>query len=214
MQPSFNIEQLQKAPPPDSSMWQPTKAMMWYDSIIDVMLAEPGASLKEIAAALGRHPVTIGLVVRSDLFKARLAQRREAFNEELNTRLVGKLGRVAEKALDLTIARLESQQTAVPLPLLHTIASESLERLGYGVKPAAAAPTVQVNVGGQQVIAPVSAEVLAGARRNLLLVEQGSAKPSQSDSPSSPSIAQIAAGPRDEGGETLSVAGQARTEES
>lgn len=153
----------------------PTKAMMWYDAIVDDMLANPGTSQKETAARLGRSPVTINYIVNSDLFKARYAQRKDQFNDELDARLTGKLAQVAEKALDFTLEALDKKRDNVPLPLLHEISDKALSRLGYGPKGSAAvAPTVVVqnNVSASAgVQVPVSREALASARENLRTIE-------------------------------------------
>lgn len=154
----------------------PRKAMYWYDSIIDDMFANPGTSIKDVAARLKRSPVTIGYIVTSDLFKARYAQRRNQFSEELDTRLIGKLAKVAELSLDFTLAALEKKRESVPLPLLHEISDKALARLGYGPKPAGpAAVAVTVNnsnTSAAQVVVPVSAAALAAARDTLKTIEQ------------------------------------------
>lgn len=153
----------------------PRKAMMWYDSIVDDMLANPGTTLKATAGRLGRTPASIGYIVNSDLFKARYAQRRDRFNDELDSRLTGKLAQVAEKALDFTLEALDKKRDNVPLPLLHEISDKALSRLGYGPKGGAAvAPTVVVqnNVSASAgVQVPVSREALASARENLRTIE-------------------------------------------
>lgn len=167
-------EDLHKPSRPNSH--SPSKAMYWYDAIIDDMFANPGTTQKATAERLGRSAVTIGYIVNSDLFKARYAQRRDQFNEDLDTRLIGKLAKVAELSLDLTMESLEKKRTAVPLPLLHEVADKALNRLGYGPKPsggAAVAVTVNNANGPQQVIAPVSAEALAAARSTLRTIEEG-----------------------------------------
>lgn len=154
------------------SGWKPTKAMTWYDAIIDDMFAHPGTSLKETAARLGRSPVTVGLIVRSDLFKARYAQRREAFASELDMRLAGKLAKVAETALDLTQEVLNKKRDSVPLPLLNEITKGALDRLGYGPSRSESAQTVSVTVNNQQAVsAQVSPDALARARENLRLLQ-------------------------------------------
>lgn len=153
----------------------PSKAMLWYDSIIDDLIANPGTTLKAAASRLGRSPVTIGYIVNSDLFKARYSQRRDQFNEELDTRLIGKLAKVAELSLDLTLESLEKKRTAVPLPLLHEVSDKALARLGYGPKQGTAAQiavNVNQNNATAQVATPVSAEALAAARHTLKTVEQ------------------------------------------
>lgn len=162
--------------PPSATLWQPQKAMYWYDSIIDDMFAHPGGTLKETAARLGRSPVTIGLIVRSDLFKSRYSQRRAAWNAEIDHRLTGKLALVAEQSLDLMLAVMEKKKDAIPLPLLNDIQDKALARLGYGVQPSPGAVNVQVNAGVAQV--SVSAEALAEARTKLRAVESRNAEES------------------------------------
>lgn len=154
----------------------PSKAMPWYEAVIDDMLSHPGTSIKDTAARLGRNPVTVGYVMKSDLFKTLYAQRREQYNDELDQRLVGKLAKVAELSLDLTLEQLEKKRTAIPLPLLHDISSKSLERLGYGVKPAPG-PAVQVNVQQNGISPPVSAEALQSARQTLRTIETSRSDP-------------------------------------
>ena len=159
------------ASPPPEKAWQPQKAMYWYDSIIDWMFAHPGGAIKECAADLGRSPVTIGLIVRSDLFKARYAARRARFNEELDSRLVGKLAKVAEVGLDLTLEVMAKKRDSIPLPLLTQLTNSAMDRLGYG--PAQAAPSAAVvihnNNGNAQTVLPetVTPAALARARESL-----------------------------------------------
>lgn len=152
----------------------PTKWRLWNDAIIDDMFANPGTTVKATAERLGRSPVTVGYIINSDLFKARYAQRRDQFNEDLDQRLVGKLAKVAELSLDLTMEQLEKKRTAVPLPLLNDIMSKSLDRLGYGPKTApATAVQVNVNNSSPTVAVPVSAAALEEARASLRQVESG-----------------------------------------
>jgi len=153
--------------------WKPTKSMLWYDSIIDDILANPGTSIKETAKRLGRHPQTISLVVGSDLFRARWAQRRAQFNDALESRLTAKLAVVAEKSLDATIQILDKKRESIPLPVLNDVVKNSLDRLGYGPSAPQAAPAVQVNVSSNV----VSAEALARARENLKVLEAKTINP-------------------------------------
>ena len=158
------------ASPPPEKAWQPQKAMYWYDSIIDWMFAHPGGAIKECAADLGRSPVTIGLIVRSDLFKARYAARRARFNEELDSRLVGKLAKVAEVGLDLTLEVLEKKRDSIPLPLLNDITKSAMDRLGYGPAQTSSPAVVINNTANAQVAAlpeTVTAGALERARENL-----------------------------------------------
>ncbi len=173
------------AHPVTSGVWQPQKAQYWYDSIIDWMFAHPGGSIKECAADLGRNPVTIGLIVRSDLFKSRYAARRARFSEELDHRLVGKLAKVAELGLDLTIEHMEKKRDSVPLPLLNDITKTAMDRLGYGPQPAQPSASVVIhnNNSAQAAALPdtVTPGALAKARSYLALLQNGSGNDSSSE---------------------------------
>lgn len=146
--------------------WTPEGAMKWYDQIIDDMLANPGTDMTATAKRLGRSPSTVHTIAASDLFKARWAQRRAQFEEALNERMVAKITRTAELALDATIEHLEKKRDAVPLPILNELTKTALDRLGYGPKPTAG-PAVQVNVSSNV----VSAEALEAARNKLRQIE-------------------------------------------
>lgn len=166
------------SPPPSGGAWQPQKIQYWYDSIIDWMFANPGGNLKECAAALGKAPVTIQLIVRSDLFKARYSARRALFNQELDHRLVGKLAKVAELGLDLTLEVMEKKRDSVPLPLLNEITSRAMDRLGYGPGSSGSAPPVAVHVHANAsaearaaVPETVTPAALERARKNLALLQ-------------------------------------------
>lgn len=148
----------------EASAWQPQKFRYWYDGIIDELLANPQQTQKEIAAKLGKSPVTIGMIMNSDLFRMRYEQRRGEQSKKLTDAINGKLASVALKALDLTEQKLELQQTAPPLDTLVDVADKALQRLGYGVKsPASPAVSVSVNQ-----ILPVSAEDLRASRAKLI----------------------------------------------
>jgi hypothetical protein len=150
--------------------WSPSAAMLWYDGIIDDLLANPGTSLKAVAQRLGRSYSVVNTVVNSDLFRARYEQRRAQFNEALDRKLTHKIAAVAEAALDHTLTALETKRDAIPLPQLMEIAQGSLDRLGYAPQKVGGAASVQVNVGtiaGQT----VSAEGLARAREHLKIIE-------------------------------------------
>jgi hypothetical protein len=156
-------------------------ALVWYDSIIDDILTNPGTTMKQTAARLGRAATTICSVVSSDLFKARWAQRREQFSAALDARLTQKLAQVAEKGLDAQIEILEKKKDSIPLPILNETVKNSLDRLGYGPAPAQPAP-VQVNVNNANVVSP---SALARARENLRTLEGAVLNPREAGVPSS-----------------------------
>jgi hypothetical protein len=166
---------------PATAAWQPTKAMLWYDGIIDWIFSHPGGNLKECAADLGKSPTTIRLIVRSDIFKARYAQRRIQFNEDLDHRIVGKLAQVAEKSLDHILTTLDKKRDQVPLPVLKDLARDAMDRLGYSPsRPDSAAAQVHVhnhvNASSNTAVLPssVTPDALARARAHLRTLQEGS----------------------------------------
>lgn len=144
--------------------WQPQKYRYWYDNIIDLLLVEPDLNQKQIAQRLSRSPVSIGLIMNSDLFRARYEQRRGDKSKALAEKINGKLTDVAILALELTHDKMQLQRTTVPLPDLVDVADKALTRLGYGAK---SAPSAAVNVQINQTL-PVSAEDLKASRARIL----------------------------------------------
>jgi hypothetical protein len=146
---------------------KPSVALRWYDGIIDDILANPGTTVKDTAARLGRHPHTISAICNSDLFKARWEQRRTHFNMALDLHLSQKLAQVAEKALEHTIKALDTKRESIPLPILKDLALGSLDRLGYGPRREESPPIqVQINNGTS-----ASPEALARAREKMRELE-------------------------------------------
>lgn len=155
------------------------RGMLWYDSIIDDLLSHPGTNLQDVAKRLNKSSNTIYLIVGSDLFKARYAQRRAQFNADLDQRLTGKVARVAELALDATITTLEKKQDSVPLQHLKDIGKDALDRLGYGVSRSESPAVVVNNHNSVQAVAAtqVSGESLARARAAMKLLNDSNPGP-------------------------------------
>src|SRR6266540_5183491 len=95
---------------------QPARLHYWYDAIIDLLLVEPTLTQKDIAIRLERHPATVGMIMNSDLFRARYEQRRGTQSAALTQAINTRLSRVALQALELTEEILTEEQTAIPLP--------------------------------------------------------------------------------------------------
>jgi len=164
--PGDLFKELESVQPARPAPHQPSVAQRWYDGIIDDILANPGTTIKDTAARLGRSPSTISAICNSDLFKARWEQRRAAFSVALDLHLSQKLAQVAEKALDHTIAALDRTQDKTPIPILKDLAMQSLDRLGYSPsRSESPAASVQVNVNS----GAASAEGLDRARRAIEL---------------------------------------------
>lgn len=143
------------------------QGMLWYDSIIDDLLANPGAKLVETAKRLNKSPNTLYLICGSDLFKARYAQRRARHENDLHERITGKITKLAELTLDATIKAVEAKQESMPIQHLKEIGKDALDRLGYAPSsgPSAPAVVIQNNVAAQAAVpSSVTPEALAEAR--------------------------------------------------
>lgn len=145
----------------------------WYEAVADQMLANPHLTKLEIATRLGKSPGTIIAITKSDSFKTYYAQRRADFTARHDAAIMNRLTKVAEASLDLISESLEKRRDQVPLDLLKDLATSSLEKLGYGTKPA---PGVQVNLNQMNaafVVPPaVDAAAIEEARDALRAVEQ------------------------------------------
>lgn len=152
---------------PNSPGWRP-----WYPAIADWMLQHPGAPLTECAKDLGKHPQTIALIARTDMFKEYFARRRQEWTQLHDYALVAKTTKVAERALDLMADKLEKQGDKIPMNVLSDVMTGTLDRLGYAPKTQ---PSVEVNVNTDNrkvVMIPIDAGALQEARDAIRLAEQ------------------------------------------
>jgi hypothetical protein len=174
--PADFFDGLKDAKPVDnvSGHLKPSAALRWYDGIIDDILANPGTTVKDTAARLGRNPGTISAICNSDLFKTRWEQRRAQFSMALDLHLSQKLAQVAEKALDHTITALDKKQDTIPLPILKDLALGTLDRLGYGPSRSESA-SVSVNINN---VGAASPEALERARKRMKDLELSALTPS------------------------------------
>lgn len=146
-------QRLASVPPGGAHMGKPHTPYMragrqrfrfWYDAIIDWMLMNPDKNLRDCAKALGRGEGTIYSITSSDIFKARLAQRRQDYNDQLAQGIGDAASGVALAALTEIRKRINENAAKIPTVVLNDIANKSLERLGYGSAPVAP-PAVQIN---------------------------------------------------------------------
>src|SRR5690242_624173 len=91
------------------AMPAPQKFHWWYDHNIDWMLLNPNGSMKDCALHLGRSYAYLTLIVNSDLFKQRLAERRKDVNERLSNAVEFRAKSAATKSLELLLSRMEER---------------------------------------------------------------------------------------------------------
>lgn len=86
------------------------KSVRWHhDAIIDMMIAEPSIHQNEIARQMGFTPSWLSIIVNSDAFKERLADRKaEIVDPKLAASVRDRLEGVANRAMDKILERLDS----------------------------------------------------------------------------------------------------------
>lgn len=144
----------------------------WYPAIADAMLRNPDYSQEKIARELGKTPVTISMIVNTDLFRDYFAQRRKDWERTHDASLVQKTMKVASSALDILAESMEKKRDSIPIGQLTQIATSALDRLGYSPnKPAAPAGGLTVNAQNAQLVMPVSADQLREAQDAIRLAQ-------------------------------------------
>lgn len=141
--------------------WEPTQLREWHEQVMDFILLNPRATYEEIAQAFNSSAQSIGCIVRSDLFQARLRERRETRNMKVEDRIFAKLNKLAETTVDALTARIEREKAALGIADIRDTAELALHSLGYGKPVQAAKAASEVNL---QVVV-VSRDELAEARQ-------------------------------------------------
>ena len=117
----------------------------WYDAIADLLIARPDLSIQEIATRLGKHPNTIGAIMKADTFRSYLALRKQEYKAKLDDRILGKTAEIAALGLELIHESLSKRRDAVPLQMLVETTGDALDRLGFGAQKT---PTVLIDQRG------------------------------------------------------------------
>jgi hypothetical protein len=137
------------------------------------MIDNPGGKWEDCAKHVQKNVSTVKYIVASDVFKDFFLRRKEEFRQRHDAALIARTTKVAEKALDLMLDKMEKQADKLPMQIVTEIASSTLDRLGYGPR---SQPSVSVNIDNSQtkqvVMVPISATALEEARDALRIAEQ------------------------------------------
>ena len=125
-----------------------TRWRWWYSAIADWMIRNPGGTLQDCAKELGRAYGTIRMIHNTDMFQTYLDERKKEWRHAHDFSLVHKLTKVAESGLDQILETMAKKGDQIPMKMLNELTTGALDRLGYA--PAAATPSVQVNVNQDQ----------------------------------------------------------------
>lgn len=142
-------------------MQQLKKIKPVHEHIMDVMLAHPDISLRELGVAVGYSVSYLSIMTNSDAFQARLAERKQQVARS-GVDLPNRMRAVAAVALDKLTDHVERSEDP---DFLRATADMMLHRLGYAPQKAGGGVTVQT---GPQVQFVISRDDLASARGQII----------------------------------------------
>lgn len=110
------------------------KVSITHDAIIDLLIAQPHLNYRQIAAQFGYTSVGIGIICRSDAFKARLEARKAELVDPLVKQTVeDRLLGLAHQSIDILERKLESSDD----PKLALAALDAAQKgAGFGARNA------------------------------------------------------------------------------
>lgn len=113
-----------------------------HDAMIDIIIANPWVHQNELAAHFGYSPAWISIVMSTDMFKARLEQRKaEVVDPALRASLTEHFQAVVKRSLVVLQEKLERPSSSVPDNLALRAAEMGAKALGLGGNAPPAAQT-------------------------------------------------------------------------
>lgn len=107
----------------------------WHESLIDYIIANPGATLRVKAQVFGVSMSWLSILENSDSFKEAMKARRDEHFENLSNGIVEKLGATADMLIEEINSRLQKDGSqAIPFNTLKDTADMALKHLGFGAK--------------------------------------------------------------------------------
>lgn len=174
-----------------------------HEAVLTFIIANPGATLRQIGDYFGYSAQWVSILTNSDLFQARLRERQEQVFSAVTAEIPEKIRAVADLGLEKMAAHLE--KTEDPRFILEATKA-SLAALGFGGK--AAQPAVNVNAQNVQQVFVASRADLEAARGRITggAVQSGELV-SAPDAAQLPSPAPVLAAPNEGGAEPPEVLG-------
>lgn len=123
---------------------RPTIAKVRYthEDCVDCILANPGVSQNDLAARYGYSAAWISVVINSDVFQAKLAERRaELVDPVLRATIEERFRALAVRSLEVLQEKLSAPSHQVPDQLALQAAKLGKEALGLGAAPPPPAPS-------------------------------------------------------------------------
>lgn len=126
------------------------KVSITHDAILDFVITNPAATYREIAGAFGYSPEGIGIICRSDSFKARLEARKAdlvdpIIRQSVEERLTG----MAHASLDILQRKLATSEDAnLALKALDSVTKHTAAAYGARNGQPVGGPTFVVHLPG------------------------------------------------------------------
>lgn len=131
-----------------------------HEVLIEYLLIHPQIKLKEVAAHFQVSQSWLSIIIHSDMFQKKLAERRKETYGEVLVNISERMTGIAHLALEKLGDQIENEQS---IGVVLETADMILGKLGYGSKGQVQAPIGQVNIQNNYA---VPAEVIAAARQN------------------------------------------------
>lgn len=106
----------------------------WHEELIDFMLAQPRAGLKETSEYFGVSIAWLSTVKNSDAFRDAWAQRRGEHSSTISATLTQRVEALAETALETMQQKLEREGMNIGLSTLREVSETALKSLGFGMR--------------------------------------------------------------------------------
>lgn len=105
----------------------------WHHAVIELMIAHPELKQGEIARRLGKSQTWLSIVVNSDAFRMKLAERREeVVDPVLEAKVEDRLRAVANEATEVLLERLQLAGESMSTRDLTRLVEVSTKGLGMG----------------------------------------------------------------------------------
>jgi hypothetical protein len=112
-----------------------TKWSRKHDAMVDLVIARPSITTDEIAQHFGYSPSWITVIITSDRFKDKLADRREeVIDPVLMASLEEKIKAVTDKAVEIILAKLQKAPDKLSDQFVMRAAEFGAKSLGLGQK--------------------------------------------------------------------------------
>jgi len=102
----------------------------WHEKLIDWLILHPERPRRECAEAFGVTYVWLSMVINSDIFRERLAERHAKHADLISRSVIDQAQAVAEQSLEVISERLEAKRDSMPVSEVREIASLALRTLG------------------------------------------------------------------------------------